>query len=166
MSFVVFLDVDGVLNTRTTTVGTPSGAYTGVDDRRVMILSGAMKKTGAAGVVLTSTWKNLRSGGDDYTYLIDSLKKYDIDVIGETTDERISQREIGILNYLKQHSEVDEFVILDDNKFGFEDYDRLWERFLDTHGRGIADAEAASDTPAIETLLFLDAIDEVVDFGL
>ncbi len=36
-NFVVFLDVDGVLNTRTTCQRTPDG-YTGIDDARVVIL--------------------------------------------------------------------------------------------------------------------------------
>ena len=36
--FVVFLDVDGVLNTRTTCQRTPDG-YTGIDDARVSILA-------------------------------------------------------------------------------------------------------------------------------
>ena len=36
-SFVVFLDVDGVLNSRTTVQKTPDG-YQGIDDARVVIL--------------------------------------------------------------------------------------------------------------------------------
>ena len=54
MSFVIFLDVDGVLNTVKTCVHTPEG-YTGVDDARVLLLAKAMKQVGADGVVLTST---------------------------------------------------------------------------------------------------------------
>lgn len=36
--FVVFLDVDGVLNSRTTVQRTPEG-YQGIDDARVELLS-------------------------------------------------------------------------------------------------------------------------------
>ena len=37
-NFVVFLDVDGVLNTRTTVQQTPKG-YQGIDDARVEVLA-------------------------------------------------------------------------------------------------------------------------------
>ena len=50
MSSVVFLDVDGVLNTAKTCVHSPQG-YTGVDDARVALLAKAMEQVGADGVV-------------------------------------------------------------------------------------------------------------------
>ena len=43
MRFVVFLDVDGVLNTMTTVQCTPDG-YKGIDDARVKILANAIEK--------------------------------------------------------------------------------------------------------------------------
>lgn len=45
MKSVVFLDVDGVLNTRTTVKRTPCG-YTGIDDARVKILANAFERYG------------------------------------------------------------------------------------------------------------------------
>lgn len=42
MLFAVFLDVDGVLNTKTTCQHTPDG-YTGIDDAKVIILANAIK---------------------------------------------------------------------------------------------------------------------------
>lgn len=53
MSFALFLDVDGVLNTRTTVVGAPSGR-TGIDESRVRLLKKALKQFGDAEIVLTS----------------------------------------------------------------------------------------------------------------
>ncbi|MBS7340156.1 MAG: hypothetical protein KIH00_07920 [Lachnospiraceae bacterium] len=41
MSFVVFLDVDGVLNTRTTCERAPSEMYKGIDEARIKILANA-----------------------------------------------------------------------------------------------------------------------------
>lgn len=41
--FVIFLDVDGVLNTTTTVQKTPDG-YTGIDDARVEVLQRQSKK--------------------------------------------------------------------------------------------------------------------------
>ena len=51
MRFVVFLDIDGVLNTRTTVKRTPYG-YTGIDDARVKVLANAIEKCGGGDIVL------------------------------------------------------------------------------------------------------------------
>lgn len=160
MDFVVFLDVDGVLNTKRTCVNAPSGSYVGVDKARVSLLANSMKETGAAGVILTSTWKNLRADHEDYIYLMENLGKYGIKVLGKTTEERVSQREEGILQYLEVHPEIEEFVILDDQHFGFKDYTKLWESFIDTQGKGIEFGVAASKTPSVPAILFLDAIEK------
>ena len=64
-SFVVFLDIDGVLNTRTTVQRTSKG-YIGIDDARVTVLANTIKKYGGGDIVLTSDWKNLRE--DDNTF--------------------------------------------------------------------------------------------------
>ena len=160
MSFVVFLDIDGVLNTRTSCVRTPSAKYYGVEESRISLLSHAMRQNRADGVVLTTTWKNMRPDDEDFIYLVEALKKYDIEVLGRTKERWGSQREEGIKEYLKENPSVDEYVILDDNQYGFDDYNKMWERFLDTKGKGIENATYASRTPAIETILFLDAIKE------
>ena len=158
MSSVVFLDVDGVLNTRRTCVQAPSGIYVGVDDARIAILANAMKETGADGVVLTTTWKDMREDEEDYVYLRESLNKYGIKILGKTKEEKFSEREEGILKYLELHSEIEEYIILDDQHFGFQDYSKLWESFIDTQGRGIEHSIAASKTPSVMAILFLDAI--------
>lgn len=62
MSFALFLDIDGVLNTRTTVVGAPSGR-TGIDESRVRLLKKALKQFGKAEIVLTSDWKLMRRRG-------------------------------------------------------------------------------------------------------
>lgn len=162
MRFVVFLDVDGVLNTRKTCVSAPSKTCVGVDAARLLILANSIKETDAAGVVLTTTWKNLRHDHEDYIYLIDSLEKYGIKVLGETEepDHKLNAREEGILAYLKSHPEIEEFVILDDNHYGFEDYSKLWESFIDTKAKGIESSVAASKTPSVAAILFLDAIEK------
>lgn len=157
IQFVVFLDVDGVLNTRRTCVQAPSGNI-GVDEARLAILSNSMKETSADGVILTTTWKYMDESDEDYIYLMKSLDRYDIRVLGKTKEERFTKREAGILKYLELHPEIEEFVILDDHHFGFQDYSKLWESFLDTHGMGIEHSSAASKTPSVSVILFQDAI--------
>ena len=92
MSFVVFLDVDGVLNTRTTCERAPSEQYTGIDESRIRILAGAMRECKASGVVLTTTWKNLRPDNEDYIYLKEGLSKHGIEILGKTEEHSQFER--------------------------------------------------------------------------
>lgn len=84
MSFAIFLDVDGVLNTRKTVISSPDG-HIGVDDTRVRLLEGAIKKYGGGDIVLTSDWKNVRIG-DDLDYLRTKLAAHGLEISAMTTD--------------------------------------------------------------------------------
>ena len=159
MAFVVFLDIDGVLNTRTTCQVAPSG-YQGVDDERVKLLAKAMKEVSAEGIVLTSTWKDLKDGADDRDYLLCKFAEHGLSVLDSTTDSSVHKRGEGVMNYLRVHPEIDEFVVIDDMHFDFEDYSKIWESYLDTKGKGIESAVTASKTPSVAAMLFLDALAE------
>ena len=100
----------------------------------------------------------MREDEEDYVYLRESLDKYGIKILGKTKEEKFSEREDGILKYLELHSEIEEYIILDDQHFGFQDYSKLWESFIDTQGRGLEHSIAASKTPSVMAILFLDAI--------
>ena len=153
-SFVVFLDVDGVLNSRTTVQRTPEG-YKGIDDARVEVLAKVIQKIGEADIVLTSDWKEMKPTDEDYVYLVSKLNKYGLSISAHTKD-RWHNRGEGILVYWEKHPEIEEYVILDDCKFDFSDHPKLWERLLLTDG--IERAKYAARTPAIEAILFLDYI--------
>ena len=155
-SFVVFLDVDGVLNSRSTVQRTPDG-YQGIDDARVEILSKVIQKMGGGEIVLSSDWKNMKCTDDDYVNLVDKLGKFGLSIVAHTEDQKFN-RGAGILTYLEEHPDIMEYVILDDCKFDFQDYRKLWERLLITDG--IERAKFAAKTPAVETMLFLDYIKE------
>ena len=116
--FVIFLDVDGVLNSRTTVKQTPMG-YRGIDEARVKMLADAISKYGGGKIVLSSDWKELKPDEEDYVYLSSKLEKYGLKISGKTVDCRHNGRGAGILNYMEEHSEIEEFVILDDNLFDF-----------------------------------------------
>lgn len=152
--FVVFLDVDGVLNTTTTVQRTPDG-YKGIDNARVNILSNVIQKYGGGDIVLSSDWKEMSPNDEDYVYLDSKLQKYGLTISGQTKDD-LFKRGAGIKDYLDKHKEIEEYVILDDNIFDFRDYKNLWERLLLTDG--IENAKFASSTPAIEAIIFLDYI--------
>ena len=151
-SFVVFLDVDGVLNTKTTVQHTPDG-YTGIDDARVEILANTINNFGGADIVLSSDWKNMKQTDEDYIYLLTKLDKYGLSISGHTQDYK-NERGAGIINYLEVHPEIEEYVILDDCKFDFDNYEKLWERLLLTDG--IEKSQFAAKTPAVETIIFMD----------
>lgn len=156
--FVVFLDVDGVLNTRATAETTPEGNI-GIDYARVSILSKSMRKYGGGqifgDIVLTSDWKDMKPERQDYIYLISKLAECKLEISGQINGVK-SERGAGVKEYLNEHPEIKEYVILDDNKFDFSRYNDLWERLLLTNG--IENAEYASKTPAIEAILFLGDI--------
>lgn len=154
MRFAVFLDVDGVLNSRTTCQHTPDG-YTGIDNLRVEILANAVKMYDCYEVILTSDWKEMDEYDDDYIYLLEKLDSYGLYISGKTEDQGNNRGE-GVINYLKGHPEIDDYVILDDYKYDFRDYVQLWERLLITDG--IERAKFASDTPEVETMIFMDYI--------
>lgn len=156
MSFTVFLDIDGVLNSRTTVMRTPDG-YKGIDDLRVGVLARALKKYGGGDVVLTSDWKNLRKEDDDYSYLVSILTSYALTLSGQTIDHGFDRGK-GVKDYLKMHPEITEYVILDDNTYDFKDYPKEWERLLLTNG--IEYAHHASTTPSVEAIIFCDYIKE------
>ena len=156
IAFAVFLDVDGVLNTRTTCERSPEG-YKGIDDARVDILSKVLKKYGNADIVLSSDWKDLRQNSEDFCYLRSKLEKYGLRLSGKT-EGRYSDRGLGIRKYVESHPEIEDYVILDDNEFDFADDRECWERLLLTDG--IERARFASETPSVETIIFLDYIKE------
>ena len=152
MSFAIFLDVDGVLNRDGNTYSVSPDGHFGVSDFRIEILANAISKYGGGKIVLTSDWKNTRIG-DDLNYLKARLAKNGLKISGMTKD-KLRNRGQGIIDYLHEHSEIDEFIVLDDNKFDFEDFSNLWERLILTNG--IEEARFASPTPAVEALIFMD----------
>ena len=85
MKFAVFLDIDGVLNTKTTVERTPDG-YTGIDDARVDMIAKAVRKYGGADIVLSSDWKELKQDDDDFIYLTSKLEKQGLHLAGKTSD--------------------------------------------------------------------------------
>ena len=95
---------------------------------------------------------------EDYIYLVESLNKQGIEIFGRTEEKQERQRAEGVLCFLKEHPEIEEFVILDDQHYGFGDYQKLWENFIDTKGKGIEYGTTASKTPTVTSILFEDAI--------
>ena len=124
---IIFLDIDGVLNTSKTFEEIYNESkLTGVrripiDESKVKLLSYVISKTNAK-IVLTSIWKldykkenNILIPTSDYTITLDKiLNKYGIKIYDITPIDknRIRQNEINM--WLEGHHDIDDFVIIDD----------------------------------------------------
>ncbi len=124
---IVFLDIDGVLNTPASR--TRCGKYIGIDHDKLLRLKKIIDETDAK-IVLVSTWKEgwerekSRKPFQDglANYLDMKFKMFGMTVYDKTSDcaEGIYlSRGEGILEYL-QRQNAKSFVILDDMQFDYD----------------------------------------------
>lgn len=116
---VIFLDVDGVLNDRSTEDRTPCG-FIGLEDSMIVNLARIVEVTGAE-IVLTSTWKSewsklLKDCEPDGAYLSRRLKKHGLCILDKTEDH-VEDRGTGIRKYLDAYPNIENWVVLDDDVF-------------------------------------------------
>ena len=125
---VIFLDVDGVLNCRSTK--DICCGYVGIDDNKVALLKEIVDATGAV-IVLVSSWKEWwtpnpkhKSNQDEMaTYLDEKLAKQGLIIRDKTNDGNSFRRGKGILRFIETQKEVgidiNKYVILDDEMFDY-----------------------------------------------
>ena len=120
---VLFLDVDGVLNSVETTA--LCYGFVGIDDDKVAKLHQIVAATGAH-IVLSSSWKHDWEPKDKEhqnrygDYLDQKLKTYNLYAIDKTHESSSGRRGEGIMKWVGTH-EVDSFIILDDEWFDFKE---------------------------------------------
>lgn len=123
---VLFLDVDGVLNSNRRRLEIGSGEY--LDEEKVKLLSAIVRQTGAA-VVLHSGWRfwfneALEPVRREAVNLSSLLAKYGVRIYDKTPDfsnEPIRKakkfslvKADEILSWLENHSGVENYIVLDD----------------------------------------------------
>ena len=124
---IVFLDIDGVLNTPSSK--SRCGGYIGIDNDKVERLKKIIDKTKAE-IVLISTWKQCWHKEKNFkpiqnttaNYLDAKLAKFNLRAIDKTVDKFEGQylsRGEGILEYI-QRNNVKKYVILDDFQFDYD----------------------------------------------
>lgn len=119
---IIFLDVDGVLNCRTSQ--SRCRGYIGIDNSKVKVLKRIVAQTNAR-IVLCSTWKmgweRVNKEEQDFlaTYLDKELKRENLYIFDKTVDKG-SNRGKGILDWLKRHN-VESWIVIDDEIF--KDYE-------------------------------------------
>lgn len=120
-SKVIFLDIDGVLNSLPYANNHPDEELNPENLKR---LAEIQHKTDAA-IVLSSTWKDCDHPDEPDVYymyenLINTLKIYGLSIQDKTPDTH-KGRPHEIHTYLEQHPKTNTFVILDDD-YTPEDY--------------------------------------------
>lgn len=129
MRKIVFLDIDGVLNSMDYFGRTKDcKGYTEINPEKVKLLKEIVDRTGAE-IVLSSTWRDLGKRKNEpehpmYTYLTDTLKEYGMEIIDHTPyigQDRPKEIRAWLGN---QHDKDIQFVSLDDD-FQEQKYDEV-----------------------------------------
>ncbi len=127
---VIFLDIDGVLNCKTSR--SRCGKYVGIDDDKLSILKKIADMTGAK-FVLVSTWKShwQKLQKDKFrqdtlaNYLDKKFKSHGLEVYDKTSDSHNGvyfSRGESILDFIYRNK-VTNYVILDDVQFDYDGCD-------------------------------------------
>lgn len=130
---VIFLDVDGVLNSdeyfdkiRNLDI---QGIEREVDIEKIKLLKKAIDKTGAK-VVLSSSWRYTKYA----QYLKELLSNYDIYV--DSTPFIENERGLEIKKWLSDNQDAEDFVILDDEIFDSYDESLIKNLIKTSNGNG------------------------------
>ncbi len=133
---VIFLDIDGVLNSEKTlmrnyNIKSEKGIRPeDIDEEKVEYLSKIVKETNSS-IVLSSSWRtffNFRdnellplSNHKDAVCLYELFLKYDIPLIDKTGRDKGARREEEIKEYLDNHQEIENYLIIDDECFNLNE---------------------------------------------
>ena len=145
---VIFLDVDGVLNSdeyfdKIKNVNI-CGIESEIDVEKIKLLKKAIDETGA-NVVLSSSWRYTKNA----QYLKELLLRYGIKI--DSTPLIQNKRGLEIKQWLLNHPEVEKFVILDDEIFDSYD-EELIKRLLkisNCNGHGYGEGLLLKDVDEI-----------------
>lgn len=130
MTKIIFLDIDGVLNSENYFDKTNDcDEYTDINQEKVKLLKEIVDRTGAE-IVLSSTWRTLGHTMEEekehpkYVYLVNSLSKFGLEIKSHTPYLE-NNRPKEIKAWLDIHENKDDirFVSLDDDFFKFQ-YDK------------------------------------------
>jgi hypothetical protein len=127
---VVFMDIDGVLNSNywnaSHQIEISNGEY--IDEKKVQLFARIIEKTGAV-IVMHSGWRlwfddKLKPTRKEASNLVEMLRKYSLDIFDKTPDfttEEIRKakkfslvKSNEILAWLGSHSEVTNYIVIDD----------------------------------------------------
>lgn len=112
---VIFLDIDGVLNSDTYIEkqldNSSEGIESEIDPATLILLKKAVDTTGAK-IILSSSWRIMRK----YNELEKFLMKFGISLSGKTPYVD-GKRGLEIKQYLSENKNIEQYLILDDEIF-------------------------------------------------
>ena len=116
---VVFLDFDGVLNSRRFRASTSDM----IDEKYMVFLDRIVKATGAK-IVLSTSWRTHWDAvpekcGEAGREIDRIFGKYDMEIIGKTPVLKDRGRAQEIQCWLDSRPDIERYVILDDSPFGW-----------------------------------------------
>ena len=121
---ILFLDIDGVLNSRRYDRTRDWTKQTDIDESRLPLLAQIISSTGAV-IVLSSTWRvhwnrDASLCDEDGRYIDETFAKYGMRVFDKTPVlGRDAGRKDEINAYLASAEGVEKFAVLDDYRFGW-----------------------------------------------
>ena len=132
---VIFLDIDGVLNSdeyfeKINSLNV-NGIEKEVDVKKIELLKQAIDETGAK-VVLSSSWRYTKNAED----LKELLLKYNI-YVDSTPLLGSNKRGLEIMQWVQMHQDVENYVILDDEIFDTYDEELKNNLIKISDGNGI-----------------------------
>lgn len=145
---IIFLDIDGVLNSRIYDRKRNWNEQTDIDETRLPLVKRIVDETGAK-IVLSSTWRvhwdaDCKKCDGDGVYINETFAKYGLTVYDKTPDLGIDfDRPDEVKSWLGSAREaVDGFVIIDDYRYG---WGALYKNFVKTNpnlGLGLEEEHA------------------------
>lgn len=128
---IVFLDIDGVLNSREYDRRRNWNEQTDIDETRLPFLKKLIGETGAE-IVLSSTWrvhwdKDEKKCDADGEYINRTFAKYGLKIYDKTPylgicAERYDEIALWLKTAAEQAEKIEKFVIIDDYGFGWKDF--------------------------------------------
>lgn len=115
---VIFLDIDGVLNSEKFFMEKARDIIA-LDKSKINLLKKIVDVTNAK-IVLSSTWRMLPSNHPDYKALMSFFEEEGLSVYDKTPSGS-NGRGSEIQQWLNNHPEVTDFVILDDDSYDMGD---------------------------------------------
>lgn len=152
---VIFLDIDGVLNSRAYDRKRNWNEQTDIDETRLLLVKKIVDETGAK-IVLSSTWREHWDKANDKcdsdgVYINQTFTKFGLEVFDKTPDLGIDfDRPDEIKAWLDSaERSIDSFVIIDDYRYA---WGKLADNFVKTNPNFDLGLEEEHVQKAIEIL--------------
>lgn len=145
---ILFLDIDGVLNSREYDRHRNWNEQTDIDETRLPLVKEIIDKTGAK-IVLISTWRSHWNRDEslcdeDGMYISRLFSKLGLAIYDKTPDlGLLSKRKDEVKAWLEHTSKVERFVILDDYRFGWDDLSDFYIHTNPHYGLGLEEEHVA-----------------------